>query len=845
MAASLALLIVLLGGVFLSPIGLLIYLMDPTTGVLESANYGLIPSKHVARVPGLGGDVEIVFDRDGLPHIFASSEEDAFYAVGYLHAWFRLWQMDIQRRLASGTLSEILGEGTLKNDIFMRIVGLRRSAEATVEWMKVNEPNLYRLLEAYSRGVNDVIGGLEAAHRLPLMFKLLGYTPEPWTPVDSIVWAKYMAWSLTNFWEPLTYSYLRIKLGSDDTNLLWPVHPYYADNITVIPGDGEISGKRIDVDPYYLRSLDWFGEWATGINYDDPGVADALARAIEEALGVIDDPPRDIGSNDWAVAPSRSVEGVAMMSDDPHLSLNMPSVWFAVHIKAGGSLDVIGVTLPGIPFILIGANRYISWGLTNTQIGVMDFYVERVNPDNPLQYWYDGAWRGMEQIREVIRVKGGGEKVIYVNVTVHGPIINSEGLPISFRWTGNAGFGNDGSGVTREALAIYRVNKARNLDEFIEALQYWDVPSQNFMYADIYGNIAVIEPGLFPLRRVRLPTGEEILVVGSRSLLNGTGGYDWVGYIPYEDVPHAINPERGFLAAPNQMSVGPYYPYFILGAWWDPGSRGQRIFADLTSKPKFTAQDMMRFQADTFDWYASMALPIMISVVEDRATGIYREVLEVVKAWDYRMDKDEAAPLIWWAWFSILNDRMYRDYLLEHGIKQAYYPSHDTTIWLMRNVNGSKWLVPSLGEVVYSSLLEAVDRLREKFGEEVWGWRWGDVHKLYIRHLSMLDPFSRGPYPEDGGDDVLMNAPIPWDVGILDSPRYVGSGPSWRIVAVMYRDGPKIYGVYPGGQSGNPVYEYYDNYIELWLSYRYIELAFPGAPEELGEPLGMILLEAG
>ncbi len=842
---SVFLIIILVAGLLMTPIGLMLSLLDPTLGVYASSEYGIIPGSDRLRVSGLSGDVRILFDEYGIPHVFASSEADAFYAVGYLHAWFRLWQMDIQRRLASGRLSEILGEDGVKSDIFMRIVGLRRSAENTVEWIKSNEPDVYRLLEAYSRGVNDAIHRLVESHRLPLMFKLLDYIPDEWTPVDSIVWAKYMAWSLTNFWEPLTYTYLRLKLGSSDTNLLWPVHPYYADNITVVPGDGEINGKRLSVDPSFLRHLNWLGGWATGIDFDNSLVREGLLTGLEEAFKVIDDPPRSLGSNDWAVAPSRSVDGVAMMSDDPHLSLNMPSVWFAVHIKAGDSLDVIGVTLPGIPFIIIGANRYISWGLTNTQIGVMDFYVEKLNPDNPVQYWYRGSWRSIEQVKEVIRVKGGEDRVIYVNITVHGPIINSKGLPISFRWTGNAGFNNDSRGVTREAIAIYRVNRARNLDEFMEALRYWDVPSQNFMYADIHGNIAVIEPGLFPLHRVRVPGGDVIYVVGSRSVLNGTGGYEWVGYIPYEYVPHAINPSRGFLAAPNQMSVGPYYPYFILGAWWDPGSRGHEIFRDLSSKDKFSYRDMMSFQADTTDWYAYMSLPILIDTIYSRSSGVYREALDLLRAWDYRMDKDEAAPLIWWAWFSMLNDQMFRDYLRTHGIDRRYYPSHDTTLWLIKNMRNSKWFQPDFETVVYQSFIDAIDVLRNKFGDDPSKWRWGDVHKLYLRHLSMLDPLSRGPYQEDGGDDVLMSAPIPWDLGILDNPSYVHTGPSWRIVAVMYPDGPKVYGVYPGGQSGNPVYEFYDNYIGMWLNYEYIELRFPVEPGDLSGSIGEIYLEAG
>jgi len=826
-----------------SPLGLLTTIMDPFHGIILSAGNGVASNREFT-VPGISDKVIIVFDKHWIPQVFASNEEDAYFAVGFLHGWFRLWQLDLERRLASGELSEIIGKGALKSDIYMRIIGLRRSAISTVKWIKENKPDIYKLLEAYSNGVNYAIKKMEEEDKLPLMFKLLNYKPRPWSPVDSIVWAKYMAWSLTNFFEPLKYSYLVAKLGADDVNILWPVHPYYQDNITVVPGNGSINGKSIKVDPYMLRKLNWFDEWATGLNFSNPLFKAKVEKAVLDALRLVGELPRELGSNDWAVSPSRSINGYALMADDPHLYLSLPAIWYAIRVKVGNIIDVYGVTLPGIPFVLIGHNKYIAWGLTNTQIGVMDFYVEKVDPKNPLRYYYKGSWHEMKQIREIIKVRGGKTYTLLVNITVHGPVLTNKGLTISFKWTGNAGFKDDNSGVTREAIAIYYVNKARNLNEFINALKYWDVPSQNFMYADIYGNIAVIEPGLFPIREVTIPNGKKIIVEGSRSLLNGTGNYEWIGYIPYEDVPHAINPSRGFLAAPNQMSIGPYYPYFILGAWWDPGARAHRIFIDLTSKEKYSARDMMRYQSDITDWYASSMLKKLINTVRSRLTGLYRDALNILEKWDYRMDKDEVAPTIWWAWISVLQDKMYKEYFMKHGIDKRFYPTMTTTLWLINNMENSKWFPDGFNTTVLESYKDAIDMLKKSLGNDITSWKWGRIHRLYIRHLSGLRALSRGPYPEDGGAYILMNAPFPFDIRALNETFYVSSGPSWRIVAEM---GEKltIYGIYPGGESGNPASTHYDDLISLWMNYKYIQIEYPGNPSEFSNSTAIIILKPG
>lgn len=820
-------------------------LLDPIGGVWSEIGRGDISGKINLTFKGLNAQVTIVFDENFVPYIFAANDHDAAFALGYLHATYRLWQMDAQRRLAEGTLSEILGNSTLQQDEYMRIVGLGRAARNTSAWLQANSPEAYSLLESYSDGVNQVIQEDESSHTLPLMFKLLEYSPDSWGVADSIAWSKYMAWSLTDYFNPLVNTKLAIKLGDNDTNILSPVHPYYHDNVTVVPGDGTVNSTSINVDPNRLLSEDWFMPWSTGIDLSNSQVANGLDEAIDSILELSGQQPPGLGSNDWVVSPRRSASGMAMLANDPHLALNLPSIWYEVYIHTP-DLDVHGVTLPGIPFVIIGANKHVAWGLTNTETGVLDFYAEKLSVDRSM-YFFEGAWRSIQTLDEPIQIKGAKTLDFKVNLTIHGPIISTRGCPVSFKWTGNAGFMNDGSGVTREALTMLMVNKATGYQDLLNALRYWDVPSQNFAFADDDGNFGIITPGLFPYRTVTLPTGDVVRVESARSVLNGTGGFEWEGYIPYSLVPKTINPDRGFTAAPNQMSVGPHYPYFILGGWWDPVGRAQRIFQLLSSKNPLGIQDMMHFQSDTYNWYAAALSAKLLGSLRSNSTffgcasndALCRSIINGLATWNFQMNKNDSRPLIWWAWFSALYDLMFKDYFKSHGIGNRYYPYPETVVWLALNEPNSKWFDGDEASMLNQAFGIALQRLRGTYGTSWQNWTWGRLHQLMLTHLSGLDALSYGPVPEDGGPDVLMAAPIPYDLSLLNSSYRVGEGPSWRLVAEM---GPSssVYGVYPGGQTENPVSNHYTDLVNVWLTYNYNKLQFPESPQDVTHPSATI-----
>lgn len=818
LAAVSILVIVLLS--MAGPINMLIGLLSPVGGIYGAADVS-VREKYVLK--GLHDSVQIIVDSRGVPHIYAKNDRDLFYAIGFMHAKDRLWQMDIQRRMAEGRLSEVLGKGALKMDIYMRTIGLARAAKVTADLIRSKYPYYADLYQAYADGVNEYIEMAVREGRLPLMFRLLDYKPDPWTVVDSVAFAKLMGWSLTNFFEPLKLSLVAAKLGSKEAAKLFPIYPALQLNVTGVPGDGTIRGRSIGVDPSYLLGLDWYSKWATGLDFTDPSFTAALEEAVKDILSLVGENPK-VGSNNWAVSPLKSANGKAMLADDPHLGLQIPSLWYEVDLHSP-SFDVYGVTLAGIPPVIIGFNKRIAWGLTNAQLGVMDFYVEKIHPKDPSMYFFNGSWRKIEVVEEVIKVKGEAPYVLKVNLTVHGPILTRKGLTISAKWTGME--------TTLEAIAIVDVMKARNFDEFFNALKNWHVPSQNFMYADVFGNIALVVPGRFPLRLVTLPSGEKVYVLGSRSVLNGTGGYEWVAFVPHELVPHCINPEQGYLAAPNQMNVGPRYPFFILGGWWDPGARAQRINM-LLRKPMISVEDMMKAQTDSFDWFAYSFVPLILKATE-MYPSMDPDVLKaasLLRTWNYTMRKDLEAPSVWWYWLVSFYNRTFIPKFREAGLDRIKVPYPDAVLYLALNEPKSPWFNGDFYLTASLALGDAVKALKSKLGDD---WRWGKVHMVFLGHLSQIKALSFGPYPEDGDSFTLMAAGMPMEGG------YVTHGPSWRMIVVM-SDPPEAYGIYPGGQSENPVSPHYGDFVIDWLNYKYYKLNMALRPEQVADVEATIIL---
>jgi penicillin amidase len=764
---------------------------------------------------GLKGSVEIVVDTYGVPHIYAESEDDAMFALGYLHARDRLWQMDFNRRAAQGRLSEIMGLDTLEHDTFVRTIGLNRLARKTAARVK-EHAGLHSALTAYAWGINSYM----AEHMpdgLPIEFQQIGYLPDPWTPTDSLAIGKAMAWELCGSMDDLYLGELAEKLGVEAINELFPIDRY--NEVPIMPpgqpkrrADAATGGKAsAGVEPLPPRA-------------HNPPPAEAFTAAIEKAsyryriLGS----DQLVGSNNWVIDGTKSVTGKPLLASDPHLGFTLPSVWYVAHYKAR-NLEVIGVTLPGLPFITIGHNRHIAWGVTNTQADVTDIFIENVNPIKN-QYLHRGEWKPLEIISETIEVRGQEPKKLEIFKTVHGPVLPASGAYLSMQWAGAA--------PEDDARTFYLLNRAVDYDDFAAAMRTMGSPAQNFVYADTNGMIAMWVAGLFPMRKAgqgRIPQD------------GSSGDFDWKGFVPRIETPHSTNPAQHYLASANQRPASKEYGHY-LGYEWDPGYRARRINQLLSSQEKFTARQMEEFQADTYDTLAASMLPhLTAACVHAFEEGkLYAQALDMLSRWDFFATADSVAPTIWWQWLERLRESVWQDEWRAAGIElrreswghagiNKWMPPLEVLERMVVEDPGSKWFDnvetenrEMLVEIASTSLRTAVDELRGRLGDDISKWNWGVSNTLRIEHLSGDPTLARGGQPLSGSSLTLSSRGSGGDVT---------GGPSWRMV-VDFSDLDALSAVYPGGQSGDSKSLHYDDLIDTWVRDEYISLPFHSSPKQ-------------
>jgi penicillin amidase len=554
-------------------------------------------------VPGLLAPVEVIRDDWGVPHIYAQNEQDLFFAQGFVHAQDRLWQMEFNRRIGSGTLSAALGEATEETDRFLRTIGLRRAAEK--EWLLLDD-DTRSILEAYAAGVNAYVE--THRDRLPLEFTILGVDPSPWTAVDTLAWGKVMSFNLGGNYElELLRARIIAELGEEAAQQLLPP---YADGAPVII-------------PPEARSYAWLRD-------SDFGGLDALAA-------ILGDRGATWGSNNWTVHGSHTATGLPLLANDTHLGLNMPSIWYENGLH-GGRFDSVGFSFPGAPMVIIGHNSRIAWGVTNLGPDVQDFYIEKLNdPIHPTQYEFRGEWQELQVVQEIIEVKDQSPVTLDVFITHHGPIMNDvigdleEAEPMALQWTAL-----DSSYLFR---AVTLINLASNWDDFRQALSYWDVPSQNFVYADVDGNIGYQSPGNIP---VRAPGHQGLVPVPG-----WTGEYEWQGSIPFNELPSVLNPPTGFVATANNKVVPDDYPYHLAFEWAAP-YRAQRITELLAADDNITFDEIRDIQAQTYSLPAELLRPYLLSVEPE--TDLQRLALVELKTWDLQLETDRAGASVYQVW---------------------------------------------------------------------------------------------------------------------------------------------------------------------------------------------------
>ncbi len=747
---------------------------------------------------GLKGTVEIVIDKHGVPHIYSESEEDAMFALGYMHAKDRLWQMDFNRRSARGRLSEVLGPSALDHDRFARTIGIERLARNSEERLK-SRPRIYANLRAYAWGVNSFIAG-KMPGELPLEFQLFAYQPEPWTVLDSLAIGKGMAWEMSGSLDDFYLGALFEKLGKDAVDELFPIDRY--GEVPIIPKKSVTPQNETDV--------------------PSPGISEACLQIIRMAsnrfriVGESD----AIGSNNWVIDGAKSASGMPMLATDPHLGLQLPCVWHIVHVKAG-LLDTIGISLPGVPFVIMGHNRQIAWGMTNTQADVTDIFVETLNEDRT-EYYYEGKWRPLKVFHETVKVRGREPVEVVVPVTTHGPVLSTASADFSIQWTG--------AEPDDDAYAFFLLNYAVDYDDFAAAMRTLNCPPGNFVYADTNGMTAMWVAGLFPIRKSGL---------GRFPVDGSTSEFDWAGFIPKISAPRTVNPSQHYLASANQRPAPETYQYY-LGYQWDPGYRARRINQLLSSADLVTFDAMKEFQADTFDGAAESMLPHMIEACRGafEENGVYSAALTTLSEWDFLTGTDRVAPTIWWRWLEKFPNAVWTDEWKAAGIDMPadhwghtslnkWQPPLEVLERMVVEEPSSKWFddvstdeKETLRHIARRSLREAVDELVEQLGDDVSLWQWGRVNRLRIDHLSKDPLLVRGGQPVSGSS-LTLNA--------RGGGGEVTGGPSFRMV-VDFKNLETTVGALPGGQSGDLASPHYDNLLDKWIRDEYVPLLFAPDP---------------
>ncbi len=753
---------------------------------------------------GLTAPVHIYRDEHGIANIYAENTADLFFAQGYVHAQDRMWQMEFWRHIAMGRVAEIVGEPGLENDKFIRTSGWNRIAATNTAYYEQELPEAMAALEAYSAGVNAYL--VENKDDISINQRILGlvgepWEIEPWTPIDSIGWGVVMGWDLGGNWDDeLTRARLYASIGQEATDELVPGYPY--DTRPVIAPTGQlVTAAAAGRAPSTAAPVDW------------TRVSTRLIGRPPAALG---DGPF-LGSNNWVVAGKHTASGRPLLANDPHLGIQMPSIWYQVGLHAPG-WNVTGFSFAGIPGVIVGHNDHIAWGVTNVGPDVQDLYIEKINPDNPNQYEYMGEWRDMNLIEEVIKVNGGEPVTLTVRETQHGPIISDvlEDQPdvLALRWTATTA----PSRILQSALML---NQAQNVDDFREALRYWDTPSQNFVYADVEGNIAYQMPSLVPIRR----NGQGMVPVPG-----WTDEYEWDGTIPYEKLPALLNPPSGYIVTANHAVVDQEYPYFIARDWAS-GDRGQRITAMIDAAiadGPIDADDFARIHFDSYSTRAESYVPLLTGLAADDVE--VQRALALLRDWDYQERRDSVATSI----FEMFYVHLIRNVLMDEVGEENYLDAYNTIYFhQLANDPDARWwddvttpTVESREDILRRSLSDGLAWLHSNIGDNMDDWTWGRLHTATFSSTPLgesgIGPIeslvNRGPFPADGGSD-LVNA-TSWR---FTEPAAITSHPSMRLIVDLSNLDASRW-VIPTGQSGHPFNANYDDQIALWLNGQYLPM---------------------
>lgn len=747
---------------------------------------------------GPKNEITVARDAHGIPHIGAADEDDLFFAMGFVHAQDRLWQMEVNRRIGAGRVAEILGESGIGFDRYFRTLGFADRAASA--WEKLDD-RTREVLEIYADGVNAYLKTHTGA--LPPEFIMTGTTPEPWSPLDTLVWQKMMWLSLSgNMRQELARARLLQQLTPEKLHTIYPTYP----------GDTEPPFPSFDA----LYGLE-----------------------LEETMAMMGgEPEAVIGSNNWVVSGDRTRSGKPLLANDPHLGLTTPSIWYMVrlHNRSTGN-NLVGASFPGSPSIVLGRNDKIAWGFTNTAPDIQDLFIEKLVNDGQQYLTPDGP-ADFKIRNELIKVKGGEDILLEVRETRHGPVMTDalgdqtdfmrNGYVLALQWT--ALMEKDTAVTGLLALA-----HAKDFKDFKAAGQYYFGPEQNMIYADTDGNIGYYAPALVPIRH---PENE---IMGRLPSPGWIAKYDWQGFVPYDQLPERFNPETGIIATANEKIVANDYPYFITRDWSLP-YRGNRIRAELKAAPKHDLASFAKLQADQVSDLAREITPLLVGAL--RGSEDHTELAETLANWDGSMAPDRPEPLIFYSWLRIYQEALMADELgdvyddfrriRERLIKSTLFWSNipQTKIappyYALPAINkegalawcddiSTEGTMETCDTLARTAFTTTIKQLTAQHGDNWKTWQWGDQHILTQTHRPMSQiPVIKNIFeissPIGGSTHTVNVSGVSQDRERLHQSTF---GPSYRGIFDLSDLDQSLY-AHPAGQSGNPLSPHYSDLFPLW-----------------------------
>lgn len=773
---------------------------DPHGGFWQNAEYEGESRQIDLSLIQLELPASVILDDRGVPHIFAGNDRDLYYLQGYLTAKDRLWQMEFQTHAAAGRISEIVGEKAIGFDKEQRRIGMVTSAQKAINAF-LDDSVCVNVVQAYTDGINAYISTLDRTN-LPFEYRMLDYEPEAWTPLKCSLLLKYMAKMLNGTERDFENTALLELLGRDLFDELYPEQNLLNDPVVPPP----YIRSQSDLKEEKEKSLVSFGP------LPDPGVR----------------PPKNLGSNNWAVSGTRTKSGNPILASDPHLKLSLPSIWYEVQLNAPG-INCYGVSLPGAPGITIGFNDNVAWGVTNAGQDVKDHYRIQFKDEARTEYKVGDEWVLSTRRIDTIKVRGSEHVLDTIIETRYGPVaFKEQDADIALWWTAHL--------PSNELRAFYQLNRASNIQDYHDALRYYECPGQNFAFID-QENIALRHRGAFPARK----TKEQ-----GRFVLDGSAKLELPTIIPFEEGPVLVNPERGFVSSANQAPTDSTYPYYYTGVFEE--FRNRTINNTLRSDSSITIQDMMDLQANSYSLLAAEALPIMLELLDTNMfvhDSLERLSYSFIKDWDYKHEPGSIGATIFQIWWDELNGLIYdemnskiyrQDEYYDNSWKEmaaskkAYmdlkdsryvYPMATVTINLLKNDPNHRIFdhastpdkIEDATQIVFDAMYWASVKLGDMVKYELNEPHWGLYQDTRLRHLARVDALgSKNLFV--GGNENAPNA------------MTATNGPSWRMIVEMTGDGPIAYGVFPGGQSGNPGSSDYLYSLDKWMEGNYHELKF-------------------